>query len=155
MTQHGQQWIELLYTLKYGSDLSKLNDIMELVIPFLSEWDIAQKIDCILSVPPSRQRQTQPVYELSQKIGEYLEKSVHNDVFKRVDSVQSKNLTLPQKEEIKQTIKKIRPAKEMLNILLVDDLFETGETLEACTRELRKDPNIVDIYILKLTKAKE
>lgn len=146
---------ELLYALKYNFDLSKLDDIMELIIPFLLKWDISKKIDVILSVPASKQRNTQPVYELSRKIGEHLNKKVYTDVFKKVNSVQSKNLASVQKQEVKKTIRKVRAAKKVRNILLVDDLFETGQTLEACTSELRKDPNIRNIYVLTLTKSKE
>lgn len=145
---------ELLYKFKYDFDLSKLSDIMELVIPFLMEWRISEEIDKVLSVPASRNRRIQPVYELSNKIGEYLNKTVHNDVFKKVIPVQSKDLSTSQKAEIKQTIKKIRPAKRVLNILLVDDLFDTGQTLETCTKKLRRDPNIRKIYVLTLTKTR-
>jgi len=145
---------ELLYEFKYHYDFSKLNDIMELVTPFLVEWEISNKIDTILSAPASKRRSMQPVYELSKKIGTYLNKPVGKDVFEKNDLIQAKDLSTEQKEEIAKAIKKVKSAKRVLNILLIDDLFATGKTLEACVKELRKDSNINNIYILTLTKTK-
>lgn len=145
---------ELLYEFKYHYDFSKLNDIMELVTPFLVEWEISDKIDTILSAPASKRRSMQPVYELSKKIGTYLNKPVGKDVFEKNDLIQAKDFSTEQKEEIAKAIKKVKSAKRVLNILLIDDLFATGKTLEACVKELRKDSNINNIYILTLTKTK-
>jgi len=67
--------------------------------------------------------------------------------------VKSKDLFAHQKGEIIGTIKKRKRAKRILNILLIDDVDDTGETLRETVSGLKTDLNIKDIYVLTLTKT--
>lgn len=38
-------------------------------------------------------------------------------------------------------------------MLLVDDLFDTGETLKECVKVLKEDINFRSVYVLTITKT--
>lgn len=44
--------------------------------------------------------------------------------------------------------------KEKSNILIVDDLYSSGFTMNLIVDSLKKDPNIGKIYVLTMTKTK-
>lgn len=41
------------------------------------------------------------------------------------------------------------------NILLIDDIFDTGATANECVRLLKQDPNILNVYFLAITKKRK
>ena len=51
---------------------------------------------------------------------------------------------------IKQTTK----LEQQFNILIIDDLYSTGATLNETCKILRKDSNVKNIYCLAMTKTK-
>ena len=62
---------ELLYRLKYKSDRTVLNAIVDTVVDFIHSWIPA--VDAILPVPPSRQsRVYQPVLEIANDVSNRL-----------------------------------------------------------------------------------
>lgn len=109
---------ELLYELKYRGEKSNVKKIGNLIKPFLFEWNISEKIDYIIPVPPSRERNFQPVYELSREIGQIINRHVIFDFLQKSDSNQSKNLSTDQKKTIKRFYsenKKVSKKSEFIN----------------------------------------
>ena len=51
--------------------------------------------------------------------------------------------------------KKNRILKHEANILLVDDLYDSGTTLKLICEELQKEVKVKDIYILTITKTRK
>lgn len=47
-----------------------------------------------------------------------------------------------------------KSSKRKVNILVVDDLYESGTTLNEICRVLKRDQNINNIYVLTMTKTK-
>ena len=41
-----------------------------------------------------------------------------------------------------------------MNVLIVDDLYSTGATLNEVCKILREDRNVMKIYVLAITKTK-
>lgn len=144
---------KLVYELKYRNDQSKVDEIINLISPFLDKWKIKDKVDFIIPVPPSAKRTTQPVYEISVKIGEYLDKQVLSSFLQKDSPVQSKDLS-EQKKEISGTITRRKRFKRSVDILIIDDLFETGRTLNEVVQVLKTDINIKNIYVLTMTKTR-
>lgn len=48
----------------------------------------------------------------------------------------------------------IKAARTEHNVLLVDDLYQSGATLSECVKALRKDAMIKAMYVLTMTKAR-
>lgn len=147
---------ELVYELKYEQKKLVLNKIMEVIGTFLIDWGISNKINCVIPVPPSKKnREFQPVFELSNSIANFLRKPVIIDMLSKNSSIQSKELDNIQKHNlISGSMIKNKKFNNKVNVLLVDDLYKSGETLKEATAVLKTDNNIEDIYVITMTKTR-
>jgi competence protein ComFC len=146
---------ELLYNFKYGYQAVNLPRIMEIIIPFLNSWEKLKTVDVIMPVPPTNKyRPFQPAVEIARSISVYLNKNFVDDVLEKTTSEQSKDICTEQKRKLKGTIILKRKGIREFNILLVDDLYDSGTTLSECTHALRQDENIRNVYVLTITKTK-
>lgn len=57
-------------------------------------------------------------------------------------------------KKLSGTILALKKANKKHNILLVDDLYSTGATLNECVKILREDQLLGKIYVLTMTKTK-
>lgn len=144
---------ELLYHFKYKNAYENLDLIMEEIEPFLDSWDALRSVDVVISVPPSKPRAYQPAEEIADAIGKYIDRGFYNEVLLKTSSIQSKNLD-GEKDALEGTISLQKFAKREYNILIVDDLYKTGRTLNECVRALREDEKVKDIFVLTITKTK-
>ena len=104
----------------------------------------------VIPVPPSNtKRNYQPVYEISKEIANYINKSCRVDILTKESNLQVKD-----GYNIKGKIKQNKKIQSTANILVVDDLYSTGATLNETCRILRKDKNVKKIYCLALTKTR-
>ena len=144
---------ELLYLLKYRGKLGNIDDIVKLIRPFLDGFTELRDVDVVIPVPPSKARDFQPVNELALAIAEYLGIDFTNAVLEKVSPIQSKDMIKSIKSlegSINAKVKATRPH----NILLIDDLFETGKTLTECVSVLKNHPLLKKIYVLVMTKTR-
>lgn len=140
----------LVYRLKYKNDISTVKNIMNLITDILEKWNLKEKIDIVLPVPPSKtNRKYQPVFELSKAIAKYLNKDVCLDVMINQSKLHAKD-----GYKVKGKIIQTKPLKYKSNILVIDDLYSTGLTLNEVCRILRKDNNVEKIYCLVLTRTR-
>lgn len=141
---------ELLYKLKYQNDINSLPRIMDIVKEILDKWNLKEKIDVVIPVPPSnKSRKYQPVFILAEEIAKYLNKECNTNLLIKYSSLQSKN-----GYDIMGTIRQIAQLGKELNILVIDDLYSTGATLNEVCKVLRNDINVKKIYCLAMTKTK-
>ena len=141
---------ELVYKLKYQKDKKCLNEIMNLIKEILDKWNLREKVDFIIPVPPSnRKRKYQPVSEIAKEIANYLGKECRCNVLNKISDFQVKD-----GHNVKGTIKQISELQMSGNVLVVDDLFSTGATLNEVCKVLKNDKNINKVYCLVLTKTK-
>lgn len=144
----------LIYSFKYRYDYNKLYDIIQLAKPFVNEWKALENVDFVIPVPPSKPRMYQPTEEIAREIATLIEAGYSNKVLRKITTEESKGLLLEDKRQIRGSIKKELEATNKHNTLLVDDLYQSGETLKECVRVLKEDKNIDKIYVLTMTKAK-
>ena len=144
---------ELLYQLKYRGKYEIAGEIISLIKPFFRSFIELKDVNLIIPVPSSKKRDFQPVDELAMAISEYLHVEFSDLILEKISPLQVKNMSKGArnlKGSINAKIKLDKPC----NILLVDDLYETGKTLKECVAVLKDDPNINNIYVLAMTKTR-
>lgn len=145
---------ELVYQLKYKRDKSAIPKIIELLTAIAG----IEKFDFIIPVPSSRARGFQPVDEIAMALGKqrdvpvligFLTKVSRGDELKNVTNANEKEKSL--KDAIK--IAGDRKVKGK-NILLVDDLYDSGATLNACCSILYEEAGAKGVFVLTMTKTR-
>jgi competence protein ComFC len=147
---------ELVYLLKYRRKENAVCDKITLIDPFLRSWDAIKNVDIVIPVPPTKKhRLFQPVYLIAEEIAGLLGKPISSNLLERISSEQIKGLAPEAKiERIRGTIIKHKKFSRKVDLLLVDDLYETGATLMEICNVLRRDTNVNNIYVLTMTKTK-
>lgn len=141
---------ELIYKFKYQKDKSSLSKITDLVKDILEKWSLKEKVDIIIPVPPSNKtRDYQPVFEIAREIAKVLDKECKTDILSKESNLQVKD-----GYNISGTIKQNKKLERKTNILIIDDLYSTGATLNEVCKTLKQDKNVGKIYCLVMTKTK-
>ena len=144
---------ELLFQYKYRSKSLCLEKIIELIKPFLDTWEDLKNVDIVMPVPATKQREHQPATEIAQSIAEYLRVSFIDDILEKTSTEQAKDST-GTTGDVKISIRAREKATREHTILLVDDLYGTGNTMRECVAVLKDDPKLIKIYVMAMTKRK-
>ena len=149
---------EALYQLKYHSDRTKINLISESTSNFLNEKKKIWSLDCIIPIPPSDLTRTfQPVYELVKVIAQKCNLIADFDILKKTKST-SQLKSIENKDERKNILKGAFDCDINVlngkNILLFDDLYRSGETLNSAISILKSKGKCSNIYVLTITKTR-
>ena len=142
---------ELLYRLKYRSDEAAAKEIVETASKFLAPH--RAKFDFIVPVPPSGARPLQPVITLANGIGAALDIPVIECVTTTREATQLKGVIDPErrKELLNglHTVDATRTAGR--NVLLFDDLYRSGSTMNAITDLLMTSGKAASVRVLAIT----
>ena len=147
---------EALYQLKYKSDKSKAGPLAEQVatsiVPLLG------KVGLIVPMPASNQRSWQPVNEVANELGNIIDVPVFENILvklpqeetgpqlKDLHTKEEKQAALMGRFGINDSISNGRWAA-----LLLDDLFDTGASMEAASAKLKTYSKIGNVYAVALT----
>lgn len=145
---------ELLYRLKNRADRDAAGSIIDTAANFLSEH--RKKFDVIVPVPPSHQRTVQPVIILAEGIGKALNVPVLSCINTTRSTSQLKGITDP--EERRKHVEGLYTVDASQtrgrNILLFDDLFRSGTTMNAITDVLLGPGQAATVRALTITKTR-
>lgn len=145
---------KLVYYFKNRGKYDNLGEIADYAVAFLDTWDKLKEVDVILPVPFSKIRNYQPSTEIALAISEHYQIAFADNILRKTDSNQSKDMNIVDKN-LRGTIIADKKANKPHTILLIDDLYSTGATLNECVRVLREDPKLNRIYVLTMTKTKK
>jgi len=148
---------EAVYQLKYQSDWLQVEPLADAVVEHIVPKFGA--IGLVIPVPASRTRVRQPVNEVAEAVAKKVE--VHS--FERIvtklpavgTNVSLKDLSTKEEKisalEDRFTITDVITENGLWSVLVVDDLFDTGATMEAVCKGLRNYAKIDKIYVATLT----
>ncbi len=144
---------ELLYRLKYRSDSTAIVEIVDGVESLIRTWK--PRVDILVPVPPSSDRAVQPVIVLADAIGARLRVPVVTCVSRVRDVPQLKNVY--DLDERAKLLDGLHDVDESLvqgrSILLFDDLFRSGATMNAISSVLL-EKGAADVYALTITRTR-
>jgi competence protein ComFC len=145
---------DLLHRLKYKHDLSVVEEIVASVVEFLKQYPKA--VDIIVPVPPSAKRANQPVITVAKGISIALGLPLAECVTPTRETTALKGVTDPAKrKELVSGLYAVDSSKTTgRNILLFDDLYRSGTTLNEITDILLKDGKAASVRVLTLTRTR-
>lgn len=144
---------ELLYRLKYRSDKSAADDIIKTVDGFIRR---PLRSNLIVPVPPSGKRALQPVLLLANGIGARLDLPVADCITTTRPPTELKGVQdVERRKEMLKGLYAVDPKiTRGKNILLFDDLYRSGSTLNAITRLLLKEGKAEAVRVLTITRTR-
>ena len=146
---------ELLYRLKYRGNLAALEPLVETTTAFVRNWQVA--FDAIIPVPPTRVRRFQPVFEITARLARALGLPFLKDFVQKVKNTEElKNVfDYTERCQLLENAHRVHdPSFQGKAVLLFDDLYRSGATLNAVTRALYDQAQCSDVYVLALTRTK-
>jgi len=144
---------DLTYRLKYDSDTTVLPALVQQALDlFLAHPEMKQG-DCMIPVPSSAKRKVDPVLAFCEALAGKIGIPVQPIVVKsRPTQPQKEMKTLAQKRANVAGAFALRSDVKGKRILLVDDLFDSGTTLDEITRLLLKH-GAAHVNVLTLTRT--
>ncbi|MBK8909417.1 MAG: ComF family protein [Rhodospirillales bacterium] len=145
---------ELLYQLKYRGKQDAAKDMIEAAATFLMPH--LGKVDLIVPVPPSSARAVQPVLVLAHGLGDAVGLPVAECVTTTRSTTQLKGVTDPDKRNALVDGLYVVDANQTAgkNVLLFDDLFRSGATMNAITDVLLQQGKASSVRALAITKTR-
>jgi competence protein ComFC len=146
---------ELVYRLKYKGDKSVLPSIIEAVVTFLKHLSIQP--DVIIPMPPSKlQRPYQPVIEIASELSKGLQIPLNTTALKKMK-------TTPQMKDVGDLSARVAALEtaftvgrdlEGKQILLIDDLLQSGATMNVVAEILKTQGHVKAVYAIALTRTR-
>jgi ATP-dependent DNA helicase RecQ len=144
---------ELAYRLKYQGDLTVLPTLVDQAAALAAEHPELAQVDAILAAPPSTPRAVDPVSAFGAALAERLHLPVAQAVVKdRQTAAQKEMHTLAQKRANVAGAFRLQEPVKGQRFLIVDDLYDSGATLEEITRLLLR-AGADRVCVLTLTRT--
>ena len=153
---------QMLHKLKYQNDKRQIQPLADKLHEFFQDRRATPFISSIIPVPPSNEdRRFQPVTVLADALGEKLGIIVLHDYIQKIKITQTLKSVETQaaKEKLLRGVFKlnpdIKPERVGENVLLFDDLYQSGATLREITKTLNNEKYIRSVYVLTVTKTRK
>jgi len=145
---------ELLYRLKYKGDQSVIAPIAHATFDFIREWNPG--IDVIVPAPPSRDRPVQPLFQIADEVGRLLGLPVdRTSLHKAKATPELKNVDRDQRLDLLAAAHSLKDgAFSGRRVLLLDDLYQSGATLNSIAGVLKGTGSAAAVLALALTRAR-
>ncbi|GIU36007.1 ComF family protein [Shewanella schlegeliana] len=145
---------EALYQLKYRSDFNQIPLIANQLSDSLAK--LFSSASLVIPMPPSKQRARQPVIEIAQIVAKNMGIPCYeNLLIKTKDTPQMKDIE-SRKDKV-ETLVQALAINDLLgnaqyDVLIIDDLYDSGASLEAATNILREYKKVRNIFVATATR---
>ncbi len=146
---------ELLYQLKYKNK----KELVIKIVDLLARFKGLESMDAIIPIPSTNKgREFQPVELIAEELGKrnnvvvlknVLIKSNGGTELKNVEEVEDRQELLKASMSLKEGVN----LKDK-NVLLVDDLYRSGTTLNVAADLLYDEAEVENVYVLTMTKTR-
>ena len=146
-----------LNELKYHQNYAQIEQLANEVIAFLKTRLVLPYINVIIPVPPSKNRNIQPVEEIAKLVSKGLNIPIDtNYIVKIKNTSELKTIEDPlEREKLLTDAFSLQDLRyQNKKILLFDDLFRSGSTLKEITKTLYYNGHVNNVYIVTLTKTR-
>jgi competence protein ComFC len=145
---------ELLYRFKYRSDATVVPEIVDGVEALLKAWNPG--VDILVPVPASTDRAVQPVLVLAEAVGQRLNIPIVNCVVRTREIPQLKNVyDLDERAKLLEGLHDVDASQVRgKRVLLFDDLFRSGATMNAISAALYEKGGAADVWALTITRTR-
>lgn len=144
---------EQAYRLKYQGDRSALSPLVDRIMALCAEHQELAGVDGIVPVPPSTPRAFDPVSALAEELSRRLQRPVWTALVKTRRTAPQKELrTLAQKRANVAGAFRVQSDVRGKRLLILDDLYDSGATLEEVSRVLRQ-AGAASLCVLTLTRT--
>lgn len=145
---------ELLYRLKYRGEKRAAQEIIDTASAFLKRH--RSKFNILVPVPPSGARAVQPVITVAQGLGKEIGLPVVECVSLTRSATQLKGVMDRDKRvELLENLHSVDASQTTgKSILLFDDLFRSGATMNAITDLLMQEGKATSVRVLTLTRTR-
>lgn len=144
---------ELVYQLKYRHDQTAVTKIIEL----LSVIKGIEKFYAIIPVPSSKARAVQPVDAIAKALGKQRGVRVLEGYLIKDGNAELKDIHDPDERlKILENTIKISGKEDISGqrVLLLDDLYRSGATLNVCCNVLKQQAMIGEVSVLTMAKTR-
>ena len=144
---------ELVYKLKYEGERSAAIPLVWHIMALCEKYPELKDVDAIVPVPPTMRRDFDPVTTVANALSENIGVPVRSVVVrKKVRRPQKELNTLAQKKANIAGAFGVKGDIRGLRVLVLDDLFDSGATLEEMSRIL-KDAGASRIAVMTLSRT--
>nr|MBI2905510.1 ComF family protein [Chloroflexota bacterium] len=145
---------ELVYLYKYRGERHLANDLAERWLELLAAHPELPEPDAVIPIPPSLQRDFDPVTLLAQTLATKLAiPALTNTLVKtRATKPQKEMTALAQKQANVAGAFALKGDVRGRRLILVDDLFDSGATVQEAARLLTRG-GAISVVVLTLTKT--
>jgi competence protein ComFC len=146
---------EAIYRVKYKADKGVISAIVETAVKFVITWNILPNV--IVPVPPSRaQRRFQPVTEIASELAATLKIELDATSLSKIKPTGQMKDVGDFSARVEALEAAIVCGKSFAGkrVLLLDDLLQSGATLNVSARTLKQQGMAERVYALALTRTR-
>jgi ATP-dependent DNA helicase RecQ len=144
---------ELAYRLKYNGEFSVIHPLVQKMKDLILAHPEVGRVDAIIPVPSSVQREKDPVSSLARELATQIKVTYLSVLAKSRKTEEQKQFqTLAQKKANVADAFRLQSSIKGKRVLVVDDLFDSGATLEEITK-LLKQAGADTVNVLTITRT--
>lgn len=147
---------KILLNYKFNDKSYLYRTIVNFLLKDEKFFQILQSYDTIIPVPISQKRRKERGYNQSELIAKEIAKKLcieynNRSLFKTKDIIEQSKLNKEERQKNIQNVYELRQPQILENkkILLIDDIYTTGSTVNECSKTLKKaQPKKIDVFTI-------
>ncbi|MFQ5771970.1 MAG: HRDC domain-containing protein, partial [bacterium] len=145
---------ELVYRFKYNAELHLAKVLVNKLIEFMDSHPEFKSVDGVLAIPPSKHRVTDPMSLIAEGVADKIKAPYLKDTLlkRRPTRLQKEMTNLVQKKSNVDGAFAVQKSVQSKNLLLLDDLYDSGATLNEAVLTLRR-AGANALFVLTLTRT--